>query len=57
MKPRATRDHAVIFEALTLGNSLPSEPFQDRHGKTVWRVMLAPGLNLFRRDAIVAASS
>lgn len=57
VKPRASRDHAVIFEALTLGNGLPSEPFQDSHGNTVWRVILASGLNLFRHDAIVAASS
>jgi transglutaminase-like putative cysteine protease len=57
VKPRASRDHAVIFEALTLGNSLPSEPFQASHGNTVWRVILAPGLNLCRHDAIVAASS
>ena len=57
VKPRPNRDHAVIFEALTLGNNLRAEEFTDSHGNAVWRVKLAPGTNSFRHDAIVAASS
>ena len=57
VSPRPNRDHAVIFEALTLGNNLPAEQFTDSHGNAVWRVALAPGSNYFRHDAIVAVSS
>jgi transglutaminase-like putative cysteine protease len=57
LKPRPNRNHAVIFEALTLGDNLPAEEFKDDHGNSVWRVSLAPGMNSFRHDAIVAISS
>jgi transglutaminase-like putative cysteine protease len=57
LQPRPERNHAVIFEALTLGNNLPAEAFQDTHGNRVWRVTLAPGSNCFRHDAIVATTS
>lgn len=57
VKPRLNRNHAVIFEALSLGNFLPAEAFKDTHGNPVWRVTLAPGTNVFRHDAIVAVSS
>ena len=57
LKLRPDRNHAVIFEALTLGNNLPAEEFTDSHGNAVWRVALAPGANYFRHDAIVAISS
>ena len=57
LKPKPNRDHAVVFEALTLGNSLPAEEFTDSHGNSVARVRLAPGMNYFRHDAIVAVSS
>jgi transglutaminase-like putative cysteine protease len=57
VKPRANRDHSVIFEALTLGANLDAEEFTDSHGNSVWRVRLAPGPNYFRHDAIVAVSS
>lgn len=55
--PRPNRDHAVVFQALTLGDNLPAEEFTDSHGNSVWRVLLAPGANYFRHDAIVAVSS
>ncbi len=57
LKPRPDRNHAVVFEALTLGDSLPAEAFKDSHGNTVWRVTLRPGPNFFRHDAIISASS
>jgi transglutaminase-like putative cysteine protease len=57
VKPRVDRHHAVISEALTLGNNLPAEEFTDTHGNPFHRVTLAPGTNCFRHDAIVAVSS
>jgi transglutaminase-like putative cysteine protease len=57
LKLRPDRRHAVLSEALALGNSLPSEEFVDSHGNRVCRVTLAPGINCFRHDAIVAVSS
>jgi transglutaminase-like putative cysteine protease len=57
VKPRPNRDHAVVFEALTLGDNLPAEKFTDSHGNAVLRVRLAPGANYIRHDAIVAVSS
>jgi len=57
VQPRPDRNHAVVFEALTLGDNLPASEFKDSHGNRVWRVTLAPGTNLFRHDAIVAVSS
>ena len=57
VKPCPNRNHAIVFEALTLGDNLPAELFTDSHGNRVYRVRLAPGLNLFRHDAIVTLSS
>ena len=57
LRPCPNRNHAITFEALTLGNDLPSEQFTDSHGNLVYRVQLARGLNLFRHDAIVSLSS
>lgn len=57
LQPKPDRNHAVIFEALTLGNNIPAEAFKDSHGNRVWRVKLAPGANCFRHDAIIATSS
>lgn len=57
VKPRPSRRHAVLFEALSLGNSLPATAFTDSHGNAVWRVKLAPGTNCFRHDAIIVTSS
>ena len=57
LTPRPNRNHAVIFQALTLGDNLPATEFTDSHGNRVWRVTLAPGSNCFRHDAIVAVSS
>ena len=57
LKPRPNRDHAVVFESLMLGQNLPAEEFLDSHGNAVTRVILAPGTNCFRHDAIVAVSA
>jgi transglutaminase-like putative cysteine protease len=59
LKPQFDRNHVVLAEALSLGlgNNLPVEEFTDSHGNRVCRVILAPGSNLFRHDAIVAVSS
>ena len=57
LRPTPNRNHAVVFEALTLGDNLPAEQFTDSHGNLVYRVKLAPGANYFRHDAIVSLSS
>ena len=57
LKLRPDRNHAVLFEALSLGNNLPAEEFSDSHGNRGCRVTLAPGANCFRHDAIVTVSS
>ncbi len=57
LQPKPSRNHAVVFEALTLGENLPAEVFQDTNGNHVWRVKLARGTNCFRHDAIIAATS
>lgn len=57
LQPKPDRNHAIVFEALTLGNNLPAEAFEDTHGNRIWRVRLATGANCFRHDAIVATTS
>lgn len=57
LQPCANRHHAVLSEALTLGDGLSAEAFTDTHGNLVWRVQLARGTNCFRHDAIVATTS
>jgi len=57
LRPQPNRDHAVVFEALSLGHDLRPEKFTDSHGNTVCRVALTPGTHCVRHDAIVAVSS
>jgi transglutaminase-like putative cysteine protease len=57
LRPTPNRNHAIVFEALALGNGLPSDEFTDSHGNQVCRVRLNPGSNFFRHDAIVRVSS
>jgi transglutaminase-like putative cysteine protease len=57
VQPRPDRNHAVVFEALTLGDRLPAEALEDDHGNRVWRVKLPPGTHCIRHDAIVATTS
>ncbi|MDB6168305.1 MAG: Transglutaminase-like superfamily protein [Verrucomicrobia bacterium] len=57
VQPLPARNHAVVFQALALGNNLPADEFTDSHGNRVWRVRLASGSNAIRHDAIIAAQS
>lgn len=57
VQPRTSSRHAVRFQALTLGDDLPSSEFIDTHGNRILRVRLAPGANYIRHDAIVAVVS
>jgi transglutaminase-like putative cysteine protease len=57
LKPRPDRNHAVVSEALALGDNLHAEEFDDSHGNRIVRVKLERGTNCFRHDAIVAVSS
>lgn len=57
IRPQPNRNHAILFEALTVGNNLPTESFVDSHGNTVLRIALLAGTNCVRHDAIVAVSS
>lgn len=57
IQPRPNRDHAIVFEALSLGHDLRTDRFTDAHGNAVRRVHLARGTNSIRHDAIVAVSS
>ena len=57
LQPRPGRNHAVVFQALTLGDNLPTREFTDSHGNHVRQVRLAPGTNSIRHDAILAVSS
>lgn len=57
IQPRRDRNHAVVFQALTLGQNLPATSFTDTHGNRVWRVKLAPGSNFVRHDAIIALAA
>ena len=57
LQPCPNRNHEIVFQALALGNHLPSEQFNDSHGNLVHRVTLQPGTNYFRHDAIVRVSS
>ncbi|HZZ58187.1 MAG TPA: transglutaminase family protein [Opitutaceae bacterium] len=53
-KPRRGKGQSLVEEKLTIGNHLPSEEFEDRHGNILYRVVLEPGQNEIRHDAIVA---
>lgn len=57
VSPTPVRSHAVVFEALALGDGLRADEFIDSHGNRIHRVTLAPGANHFRHDAIVRISS
>lgn len=54
LEPGRGHNHAVVAEALTLGDNLPQTRFTDGHGNRVCQVRLAPGANSLRHDAILA---
>jgi len=53
-KPRRGKAQSVQEEKLVMGPDLPTEEFEDRHGNILYRLLLAPGANEIRHDAIVA---
>lgn len=57
VQPWAGRNYQVVYQDITLGDHLPSQPFTDTHGNYVHRIALAPGPNYIRHDAIVAVQS
>jgi transglutaminase-like putative cysteine protease len=57
VKPRPDRHHQIIAEAITLGDNLSAEEFDDSHGNPFYRVNLTPGTHYVRHDAIVAVPS
>ena len=54
LKPRRDPWQALQEEKLVLGLNLPAEEFDDANGNIVHRLMLQPGRNEIRHDAIVA---
>jgi transglutaminase-like putative cysteine protease len=57
LKPRRDPRQSLQEEKLTLGQNLPSEEFEDAHGNIVYRLMLQPGINEIRHDALVSVPS
>lgn len=57
LKPRMDPRQAVQSEMITFGANLPAEEFEDRHGNIVYRLVLHPGRNQIRHDAIVSIPS
>ncbi|MEO7411797.1 MAG: transglutaminase family protein [Opitutaceae bacterium] len=57
LKPRMDPRQAVQSEMITFGQNLPAEEFEDRHGNIVYRLVLHPGRNEIRHDAIVSITS
>jgi transglutaminase-like putative cysteine protease len=53
-KPRRGMGQSLLEEKLIIGPNLPTEEFEDRHGNILYRVLMAPGRNEIRHDAIVA---
>lgn len=54
LKPRRDLWQALHEEKLVLGSNLPAEEFEDGHGNIVYRLILQPGRNEFRHDAILS---
>ncbi len=57
VQPWAGRNYQIVYQDITLGDHLASQPFTDTHGNYVHRIPLAPGDNFFRHDAILAVRS
>jgi transglutaminase-like putative cysteine protease len=57
LRPRTDPQQALQEERLSFGENLPVEEFVDSHGNLVYRVMLHPGRNEIRHDALVSISS
>jgi transglutaminase-like putative cysteine protease len=57
LKPLLETKVLVTQEKLSFGIAQPAYEFQDAHGNLTYRVMLMPGRNEIRHDALVAVSS
>lgn len=57
LKPRLDVRQLILEEQLTFGPGLPTEQLADTHGNVVYRMMLMPGRNEVRHDAIFAVPS
>lgn len=57
LKPRRDPRQSLQEEKLVLGQNLPAEEFEDAHGNIVYRLMLQPGVNQIRHDALVGVPS
>jgi transglutaminase-like putative cysteine protease len=57
VRPLPDRQHEVLHELMSFGSDRPSEEFTDSHGNRVYRVILEPGRNEIRHDAIVSVFS
>lgn len=57
VQPRPARNCALVFEALTLPPDLTAEEFVDHHDNLIKRIVLAPGTNCIRHDAILSVAS
>lgn len=57
LKPRHDPRQSLQEEKLTLGQNLPNEEFVDAHGNIVYRLILQPGRNEIRHDALVSVPS
>jgi len=57
LRPRRSSTQRIVHEILSLGPDLPATEEIDSHGNVVDRVILRPGMNTFRHDALVSVSS
>jgi transglutaminase-like putative cysteine protease len=57
VKPRQTPTQVIREERLHFEPNLHPSEFEDEHGNIVYRMLLRPGLNLLRHDAIVKVAS
>jgi transglutaminase-like putative cysteine protease len=53
LRPRSDPSQALQEETLVLGENLMAEDFEDQHGNPVCRLILQPGRNEIRHDAII----
>ncbi len=57
LRPRRNSTQRISQELLTLGPNLPATEEIDSHGNVLDRVILKPGVNTIRHDALVEVSS
>ena len=57
INPRFDSEHAVRQEIVDFGETAKSESFTDAEGNTSHRVIMQPGVNKIRHDALVEVSA